>query len=495
MQDDRAYLRYLDAQPKLMLRPALLVLAPFLASVPLYVPNARIVRDLGGGTTATDCLVFAFAATCLALSLALAMFAAKRHAWSGFGVPLTGAAAVGYAVLVALMWGAVAFGGADGMLFTVIGVGLGACSIPVIMAWVARYASDARSVMLHGALSCMLATALVGAMSLLPAAGAAALGVACAIAGAFAPFAIACRKPQEPAADAPTSATGFGAAVRNLLSVVWLPLIGLLVCLFVSSSSEFSMGGVPLRSELVGGVLASALVVALCLVRHRTSFVLLVDKLVVPGLVAVSVVLGSFPAGTSLFALGAVYFFVPMMFLSLFAIASLVTIAAAGEFSLPFVFGSAFFLCNLVTLGGLTLGGGLALSDAMGPFLWVIICCYFAVVIVNLGYSSWRQLCRPSDDEGDDDAVPKVDPAALEAYRRQRIERLADERGLTNRERELLDYLSRGYGSSFIAKSLFISDNTARTHIRNIYRKLGVTSREELLSLFNEGQAGAERSA
>ena len=492
MRDDRAYLRYLDAQSKLTLRPSLLALAPFLASVPLYVPNARIVRDLGSGTAATDCLVFAFAAVCLALSLALALFAAKRPAWSGFGRSLTGAAAVGYAALVALMWGAVVLGSADEILFAGVGVGLGACSTPVIMAWVARYASDARSVMLHGALSCMLATALVGTMSLLPVAGAAALGVACALAGAFAPLAIARRKPQEAAVDAPTSAAGFGVAVRNLLSVVWLPLVGLLVCLFVSSSSEFSVDGVPLRSELVGGVLASALVVALCLVRHRTSFVLLVDKLVIPGLVAVSVVLGSFPAGTSLFALGAVYFFVPMMFLSLFAIASLVTIAAAGEFSLPFVFGSAFFLSNLVTLVGLALGGGLALSDAMGPVLWVAICCYFAVIIVNLGYSSWRQLCRPSDDESDGAVVPEVDPAALEAYRHQRIERLADEHGLTNRERELLDYLSRGYGSSFIAKSLFISDNTARTHIRNIYRKLGVTSREELLLLFNERQPGVE---
>ena len=38
---------------------------------------------------------------------------------------------------------------------------------------------------------------------------------------------------------------------------------------------------------------------------------------------------------------------------------------------------------------------------------------------------------------------------------------------------------------AYISKTLFISDNTARTHMRNIYRKLGIGSREELLSLVN----------
>ena len=62
---------------------------------------------------------------------------------------------------------------------------------------------------------------------------------------------------------------------------------------------------------------------------------------------------------------------------------------------------------------------------------------------------------------------------------------MADKHALTKREHEILQYLSLGYGSVYISKTLFISDNTARTHIRNIYRKLDVSSREELLSLVN----------
>lgn len=34
-----------------------------------------------------------------------------------------------------------------------------------------------------------------------------------------------------------------------------------------------------------------------------------------------------------------------------------------------------------------------------------------------------------------------------------------------------------------ISETLFISDNTVRTHIRNIYRKLGIGSREDILRI------------
>ena len=390
-----------------------------------------------------------------------------------------------------------------------LGIVLGSCSMPIIMAWIARYAMDVRNVMLYGALSCIGASLLSWGLSLLPVLPSALITVACAAVGSVAPVVLVragghaerqgfineaggCESVE---GDSSGGEAGFGSAVYNLLSVIWLPLLGFLMCMFTSTSCEFTFGGITLRSEFIGGAIASAIAIALCLVRRKTPFVLLIDKLVVPVLVAVAVVLGGFPADSSPFFLGASLIFVPMMFLSLFALASLVAIAAAGEFSLPFVFGAAFFSSNLVTLLGLAAGGGLIPSDDIGPVLWVMLCVYFAVVIIHLGYTSWRQLVGPRDDDGFAASPVEADMESLEAYRHRRIERLADECGLTNRDRELLDYLSRGYGSSFIAKTLFISDNTARTHIRNIYRKLGVSSREQLLSLFNEDACEVQRTA
>lgn len=52
---------------------------------------------------------------------------------------------------------------------------------------------------------------------------------------------------------------------------------------------------------------------------------------------------------------------------------------------------------------------------------------------------------------------------------------------LSLREKEVLDWLSKGYSYKEIANELFISIETVRTHIRNIYEKLHVRNRSEAL--------------
>lgn len=53
---------------------------------------------------------------------------------------------------------------------------------------------------------------------------------------------------------------------------------------------------------------------------------------------------------------------------------------------------------------------------------------------------------------------------------------------LTQREQELLQLLSKGLRYKEIADQLFLSTDTVRTHIRNIYRKLEVQSRTEAIN-------------
>lgn len=52
---------------------------------------------------------------------------------------------------------------------------------------------------------------------------------------------------------------------------------------------------------------------------------------------------------------------------------------------------------------------------------------------------------------------------------------------LSKREQEMLEHLSRGYRYKEIADKLFISLDTVRTHVRNIYEKLQVNCRAEAL--------------
>lgn len=52
---------------------------------------------------------------------------------------------------------------------------------------------------------------------------------------------------------------------------------------------------------------------------------------------------------------------------------------------------------------------------------------------------------------------------------------------LTERESEVMVLLVRGHTRAAIAKKLFISENTARAHVKSIYSKLGVHSKQQLI--------------
>jgi DNA-binding NarL/FixJ family response regulator len=52
---------------------------------------------------------------------------------------------------------------------------------------------------------------------------------------------------------------------------------------------------------------------------------------------------------------------------------------------------------------------------------------------------------------------------------------------LTSRETEVLQKLSRGKSYTMIADDLHINKETVRTHIKNIYQKLNVSSKAEAI--------------
>ena len=56
-----------------------------------------------------------------------------------------------------------------------------------------------------------------------------------------------------------------------------------------------------------------------------------------------------------------------------------------------------------------------------------------------------------------------------------------EEFDLTEREKEVLRMIAYGYKNSEIGEKLFVSENTIKTHIKNIYIKLDVKNRVEAL--------------
>lgn len=56
---------------------------------------------------------------------------------------------------------------------------------------------------------------------------------------------------------------------------------------------------------------------------------------------------------------------------------------------------------------------------------------------------------------------------------------------LSQREVEIMTLFARGHTMASIAKELYISDNTVKTHVRRLYTKLGIHKKQELFTLLN----------
>lgn len=52
---------------------------------------------------------------------------------------------------------------------------------------------------------------------------------------------------------------------------------------------------------------------------------------------------------------------------------------------------------------------------------------------------------------------------------------------LSNRELEVLELISQGFSNQEIADKIFVSLNTVKTHVANIYQKMGVKRRTQAI--------------
>lgn len=59
------------------------------------------------------------------------------------------------------------------------------------------------------------------------------------------------------------------------------------------------------------------------------------------------------------------------------------------------------------------------------------------------------------------------------------------EQGFSERQGEVLTLLAHGYDIPTIAKKLYLSENTVRTHTKKIYATLGIHSKQEIIELVN----------
>lgn len=144
-------------------------------------------------------------------------------------------------------------------------------------------------------------------------------------------------------------------------------------------------------------------------------------------------------------------------------------------------------------------------SIAAGPtaFAFYMICAAVVLVLAFLLFSEreFQRLFSPIDEnELSFESLMDVDIREKKKNEDRRgrfshaLGKLTDDHGLSTRESEVLRYLAMGRGSDYIADKLHVSWNTARTHTHNIYVKLGVHSRQELIDVVDEAVKEQESS-
>lgn len=66
---------------------------------------------------------------------------------------------------------------------------------------------------------------------------------------------------------------------------------------------------------------------------------------------------------------------------------------------------------------------------------------------------------------------------------RSNLDEISMQYGITAKEQEILFLYAKGRSAPYIAEKLFISVNTVKTHLANIYQKMDIHSRQKLISL------------
>ena len=275
----------------------------------------------------------------------------------------------------------------------------------------------------------------------------------------------------------------------SMRTMVFNPCLGLCLFLFVMSARGFVFMG---YEHIGASSVIVAAVLAVVLARLWPGFSLAtIYRVLLPVAAAIFIVLSSFPVGTMSFSLGFLVSHSVMATVALLALASLAAVARAGEFS-PVVVGAALCaMTSVAVLVGANLAQLVPQDDTMGAVLLVCAMAYFVYVLIS-PLADYYRMFRETDGAGNGAESASCEPVRPLDYDRV-CRALADERNLSAREREILPYIARGHRPAYVADLLCISEHTVRTHLRNMYRKLGINSREELIQLVEE-TAGAHEA-
>jgi len=262
-------------------------------------------------------------------------------------------------------------------------------------------------------------------------------------------------------------------ALPSLADVIALPMLGLMFFAYTVAVLRKAVIA-SFGSYLVATVIVSAILLAYLLFNRHPLNLRSLHLTFIPLFAVVLLTVSSLSAYLALDQAVTIFIaFLLYVTAAILTLASLAAIAHAAEFAPDLIFSLAVFLFSLASVAGL-LSGKLIADESVNVAL-IIATTVYAFVAMLFSYFRWRQISEWSETGN----------APTEAHRSipEICARIAQQHQLTAREEEVLRYLAEGHNGAFISEVLLISPNTARTHIHNIYRKLDVSSREDILRL------------
>lgn len=235
----------------------------------------------------------------------------------------------------------------------------------------------------------------------------------------------------------------------------------------------------------LGTLLVGACVFVGVLLRGRTFDFSLVYRAALPLMVGAFLIvplLGNFEQGLTSFFVSASYTAFSILIMLILANMSYrYGIAAIWLFGIE---RSVRSIGNY--LGRQTQGAVEALPSGLDPQLVIICLVVFLVVAGTTILLSEKELASKWGITFLSAEPERSEELAYRDLVEKRCQTIARRFHLSNREQEVLELVAQRHSNATIARDLFISEQTAKTHIRNLYRKLDVHSRDEVFDLLND---------
>lgn len=155
--------------------------------------------------------------------------------------------------------------------------------------------------------------------------------------------------------------------------------------------------------------------------------------------------------------------------------------------SVPWLYALAASVVNLFPTLGFAVGSTPLARESVALYITVFVLMAVLFVAAFLADRETDDLDLTLGGPYEDAALSSsTDASPAPASRAQIASRMAEEYGLTKRECEILERVLLGRNAPTIAEELVISTNTVKTHVKRMYQKLGIHSRQELADLTEE---------